>query len=204
MARLLSKAPTAVKHADDTVPGDTFCPSPEGDGYITRPALADERVQLNDAGQVELKLKTPWRDGTTHLVMSPLEFLQRLAALVPRPRLHLIRLHGVLAPNAKLRSLVVPQGPPAQAQPATEAAAAVYCEAEIVQVRPGRISWARLLKRVFDIDMQRCPNCGAGERKIIAAILERAVIQKILAHLGLDPQPPPKGRAREAGPHFAA
>jgi hypothetical protein len=39
---------------------------------------------------VELKLKTPWRDGTTHLVMSPLEFMQRLAALVPRPRLHLI------------------------------------------------------------------------------------------------------------------
>ena len=48
--------------------------------YITRPALSDERVQLNAAGQVELKLKTPWRDGTTHLVMSPLEFMQRLAA----------------------------------------------------------------------------------------------------------------------------
>ena len=44
------------------------------------------------AGQVMLKLKTPWRDGTTHLVMSPLAFMQRLAALVPRPRLHLIRL----------------------------------------------------------------------------------------------------------------
>jgi hypothetical protein len=43
--------------------------------------------------------------------MSPLEFMQRLAALVPRPRLHLIRLHGVLAPNAKLRALVVPQAP---------------------------------------------------------------------------------------------
>jgi len=60
--------------------------------YITRPALANERVQTNAAGQVVLKLKTPWRDGTTHLVMSPLEFTQRLAALVPRPRLHLIRL----------------------------------------------------------------------------------------------------------------
>ena len=48
--------------------------------YITRPALSDERVQLNAAGRVELKLKTPWRDGTTHLVMSPLEFMQRLGA----------------------------------------------------------------------------------------------------------------------------
>jgi hypothetical protein len=55
--------------------------------YITRPALADERVQLNAAGQVELKLKTSSRDGTTHLVMSPLECMQRLAALVPRLRL---------------------------------------------------------------------------------------------------------------------
>ena len=60
--------------------------------YITRPALTNERVQLNSAGQVVLKLKTPWRDGTTHIVISPLEFMQRLAALVPRPRLHLIRL----------------------------------------------------------------------------------------------------------------
>ena len=79
--------------------------------YITRPALANERVQINRAGQVVLKRKTTWRDGTTHIVMSPLEFMQRLAALVPRPRLHLIRFHGVLAPNAKLRALVVPQAP---------------------------------------------------------------------------------------------
>jgi Putative transposase len=77
--------------------------------YITRPARSDERVQHNAAGQVELKCKTPWRDGTKHLVMSPLEFMQRLAALVQRPRLHLLRFHGVLAPNAKLRPLLVPQ-----------------------------------------------------------------------------------------------
>ena len=64
-------------------PPDCLCPGS---------ALANERVQTNAAGQVVLKLKSPWRDGTTHLVMSPLEFMQRLAALVPRPRLHLIRL----------------------------------------------------------------------------------------------------------------
>ena len=174
--------------------------------YITRPARWDERVQLNAAGQVELKLKTPWRDGTTHLVMSPLEFMQRLAALVPRPRLHLIRFHGVLAPNAKLRALVVPREP-AETEQTTEPTAAAECEIEAAQARPGRISWARLLKRGFVIDMQHCPNCGGGELKIIAAILERPVIEKILTHLGLDPQPPPRGRARETGqpgPHFAA
>jgi hypothetical protein len=171
--------------------------------YITRPALSEERVQLNAAGQVELKLKSPWRDGTTHLVMSPLEFMHRLAALVPRPRLHLIRFHGVLAPNAKLRARVVPQGSEV-AQLATEAAAAAGCEAQTVQARPHRIGWARRLKRVFDIDLQHCPNCGAGELKIIAAILERPVIEKMLTHLGLDAQPPPKCRARAAGQDFPA
>jgi Putative transposase len=79
--------------------------------YITRPAIANERVKRNRAGQVVLQLKSPYRDGTTHVVLSPLEFMQRLAALVPRPRLHLIRFHGVLAPNAKLRAEIVP-GPP--------------------------------------------------------------------------------------------
>ncbi len=123
--------------------------------------------------------------------------MQRLAALVPRPRLHLIRFHGVLAPNAKLRPLVVPQ---VQEAP-SGAAAAAECEVESLQARPNRISWARLLMRVFDIDMRHCPNCGGGGLKIIAAILERPVMEKILTHLGLDPQPPPRGRAREIGQH---
>jgi hypothetical protein len=130
--------------------------------YITRPALANERVQTNAAGQVVLKLKTPWRDGTTHLVMSPLEFMQRLAALVPRPRLHLIRFgvrttslrevsgpplrgHGVLAPNAKLRAMVVPQEPEASAQQAKPS----ECKANCAHHRPVLLSWARLLKRVL-------------------------------------------------------
>ena len=97
---------------------------------------------------------------------------------------------------------MVPQGPPKDEEAASVAVAGPR-EVEISQARPGRISWARLLKRVFDFDMHHCPNCGAEELKIIAAILERPVIDKILSHLGLEPQPPPKGRAREAGPHLA-
>jgi hypothetical protein len=112
------------------------------------------------------------------------------------------RFHGVLAPNAKLRALVVPQGP-AQTEEAPEAATANESDAERVQGRPGCISWARLLQRVFDIDMQHCPNCDDGELKIIAAILERPVIEKILAHLGLEQPPPPKAPAREPVPHRA-
>ena len=113
-----------------------------------------------------------------------------------------LREHGVLAPNAKLRALVVPRGPAPQEQD-TEAATECEAGAETAQGRPHRISWARLLKRVFDIDMQHCPNCGGGELRIIAAILQRPVIEKILAHLGLRPQPPPIAPARQAVPHLA-
>ncbi len=70
------------------------------------------------------------------------------------PRLHLIRFHGVLAPNAKLRPPVVPQGPPEQGEPTAEVAAVAVCEVQTAQARSQRISWARLFKRVFDIDMQ--------------------------------------------------
>ncbi len=57
------------------------------------------------------------------------------------------------------------------------------------------MSWARLLKRVFDIDIEQCPHCG-GTLKIIAAILDPSVIAKILAHLGLPTRAPPRAPAR--------
>ena len=115
--------------------------------------------------------------------------MQRLAALVPRPRLHLIRFgvrvtslrevsgpplreHGVLAPSsttsAKLRALVVPQEP----EPADQESKPAEWEANCAHHGPVRLSWAKLLKRVFDLDLKHCPNCG-GELKIIAAILEQ-------------------------------
>ena len=53
--------------------------------YITRPAISNERLAINRDGNVVLKLKTAWRNGTTHIVLTPMEFMQRLAALVPRP-----------------------------------------------------------------------------------------------------------------------
>ena len=129
---------------------------------------------------------TAWRNGTSHIVLTPLEFMQRLAALVPRPRLHLTRFHGVLAPHAKLRSKVVPKS--------ERAATAHTCEHAQAHSAPVRMSWARLLKRVFDIDIERCA-CG-GNLKFVAVIEQPDVIEKILTHLGLSPQPPPIAPAR--------
>jgi hypothetical protein len=157
--------------------------------YITRPAIANERIKLNSNGNVVLQLKSPYQDGTTHIVMAPLEFMQRLAALVPRPRLNLIRFHGVLAPNAKLRSEIVPGGSENSNDTPDDSGSAPH------QSASARMSWARLLKRVFDIDVEHCPHCG-GTLKIIAAIEDPSVIARILAHLGLPPRAPPRAPAR--------
>ena len=132
-----------------------------------------------------LTLKTPYRDGTTHIVMSPLEFMQRLAALVPRPRLHLIRFHGVLAPNAKLRAEIIPGGAVNVNAPSAEHSDALPPSA------PARMSWARLLKRVFDIDIEQCSQCG-GPLKIVAAIEDPTVKAR--------PTEEPAWRAEDAAP----
>ena len=82
--------------------------------------------------------------------------------------------------------------PPAQAVPPAE------CEAPSAHHRPVRLSWAKLLKRVFEIGMEHCPNCG-GQLKIIAAILEQSVIEKILTSWVCSPTVGP-GAATRARP----
>jgi len=75
---------------------------------VPRPPQAAGQLQLIDADPLTFRLKTPWSDGTTHLLLSPLELIEKLAALIPPPRLNLVRDHGILAPNARDRRQVVP------------------------------------------------------------------------------------------------
>jgi hypothetical protein len=121
------------------------------------------------------QLKTPYADGTTHVIFEPLDFIARLAALVPRPRVNLTRYHGVFAPHSKLRAWVIP-APPDQGKQA--AAADQQTPAE----RRASMRWVQRLKRVFNIDIETCSKCG-GTIKIIASIEDPAVILKILTHL---------------------
>jgi hypothetical protein len=160
--------------------------------YVARPALAEGRLQLRPSGDLILKLKTRYSDGTTHLLFSGLEFIEKLAALIPQPRIHLTRYFGCLAPHAKIRRLVVPK---------TEEPDDPEAKKEVgagEEPRPThRIPWADLLERVFSIDFKHCPQCG-GAFKPIAAILEPDVIHKILTHLRLPTKPPDIAPARLA------
>jgi hypothetical protein len=69
--------------------------------YALRPPLAEDRLDVDAAGDFWLRLRHPWADGTTHLRFDPLELLGRLAVLTPRPRINLVLYHDVLAPRAR-------------------------------------------------------------------------------------------------------
>ena len=80
--------------------------------YVSRPPLAAGSLEQISENEYSFKLKTPWSDGTTHLILSPMELIEKLAALVPPPRSNLVRYHGVLAPNARDRATRSSPGSP--------------------------------------------------------------------------------------------
>jgi hypothetical protein len=160
--------------------------------YITRPAVSEDRLSLRPSGDIVLRLKTPYSDGTSHLLFSGLEFVEKLAALVPPPRIHLTRFFGCLAPHAKIRSQIVPKKEQASEPPA----AGLESETSDAPKKSRRIGWAELLARVFNIDMLHCPACSSENFKPIAAILEVSAIRKILIHLKLPDKPPDIAPAR--------
>jgi hypothetical protein len=158
--------------------------------YIARPAISEERLSVNQNGQVVYQLKKAYDDGTTHVVMEPLELLEKLSAIIPRPRVHLTRFHGILAPHDKHRKQVVPKAEQAVSVAQSEIAVLTLQQQLLEKKKKQqRMSWARLLKRVFNIDVETCGACG-GKMKIIAAVEDPQVIKKILDHLGLPSTPP--------------
>ena len=165
--------------------------------YVARPAIATERLSLAPDGRVVYRLRRHWRDGTSAVSFDPLTLIERLAAQVPRPRSHQHTYHGVLAPAAPCRDLIVP-GPREKraASAATpDACASSRCSHSPRRSNSPRSTWAELLKRVFSIDVLHCKHCS-GRRKLIALITDGVVVRKILDHLGLPSEPPILARAR--------
>jgi len=139
-------------------------------------------------GKVIYGFRRPFRDGSTHVVLDPMSFLSRLAALVPPPRMHLVTYHGVLAPSARRRKEILPVTLPGRktrkqtsgsvaAVPAPEEGA-LGTVAAVPRPHVGepfrwrrRYSWAELMKRVFLVDVLACAECG-GSRRLLAFILE--------------------------------
>lgn len=147
--------------------------------YITRPAISEKRLSISPQGRVRYALKTPWRNGTTHVEFDPVDFIAKLAALVPPPRAHLTRFHGIFAPNANLRAQLTPAHR-GKGRPAARDEAAGPDDRTADEKRRA-MTWAQRLKRVFNIDVASCEHCG-GPVKIIASVEEPQAIRAILDH----------------------
>jgi hypothetical protein len=148
--------------------------------YISRPAISEQRLSMTQHGKVRYELKTPYRDGTTHVFFDTVDFIGKLAALIPPPRLNLTRFFGVFAPNSNLRAQVT------ASQRGKNSPKLANKEEDNQSDKPYHargMSWAQRLKRVFNIDITECEKCHKHNVTIIACIIDTVVIQKILAHL---------------------
>jgi hypothetical protein len=203
--------PVPHLHANDREGVEKLC------GYGARPPLSLERLSALPGGRLAYRLKRPLPGGREILVLQPAELLRRLATLVPPPRRHLVRYHGVFAPNAAWRAEIVPRPPQAgavagqPAEPELPTAAAPLGPVAPPGPGPGaersapvqtRIPWSELLLRVFREDVLQCP-CG-GRRVVLAFVNDEKVVKKILEHLGLPTTGPPVAPARRnESPEFA-
>ncbi|QDV04636.1 Putative transposase [Planctomycetes bacterium Poly30] len=149
--------------------------------YVTRPAISLERFEVRPDGMVSWLLRKAWRDGTKGFVMTPHEFMARLAALAPHPREHQLTYQGVLAPASSLRDQVMPcpvvWKEPKDVDVADEDAAKSAGEPSKDQ---RTIRWADLLKRVFSEDVLKRPRCR-GRRHMISVITDPETARRVSA-----------------------
>jgi hypothetical protein len=123
--------------------------------YVARGPIALDRLSVDGDGLVVYQLKHPFRDGTTHVLFEPLDFIARLAALVPRPRAHLVRYHGLFAPHARHRQHIVARHTPTAPPDPHEATPTAPIKA---------MSWMQRLRRVFALDTSTCARCLSVHR----------------------------------------
>jgi hypothetical protein len=146
--------------------------------YISRPAISEQRLSITKQGQVRYELKTPYRDGTTHVFLNPIDFIGKLAALIPPPRINLTRFYGVFAPNSKLRAQVT-----ASQRGKNSPKLISENDKSDKPYHARSMSWVQRLKRVFNIDITECEKCAKHNVTVIACITDALIIQKILTHL---------------------
>jgi len=151
--------------------------------YIARGPLSNERIEITSDGKVKLKLKSNWSDGTSHLLFTPEEFLEKLAAIIPPPKSHLVRWSGVFAANAPMRKKIV-------LKPDAKKGFEFGADQKKVKNR----SWSLMLARVFKIDVLKC-GCG-GELKPLGAVQDPDQVRKYLKHVNIDYDPPVRGPPR--------
>ena len=164
--------------------------------YIARPAMAMDALQKRADGTLALETRPDFRTGATLLVLDPLEWIQRITSHIPDPGQHTRRSYGAYSNRSRVTARAARDrtSPTAQARLAGE-------DSEFA--KETRRTWARLLRKIFEIDPMLCSRCGA-EMKIISVITDPRIVDRILRHLEserckardpFEPRAPPRAAA---------
>jgi hypothetical protein len=168
--------------------------------YVARPPIAQERLELTVDDRCRYSFRHAWKNGVHAVLLAPLDLIARLCALIPPPRFHMLRYHGVLAAHAKARPEVVPGPEPKSAEPTqmTLSLDGAATGLEVITKQPARHPWAWLLQRVFAVDIMTCPRCR-GAMRLVNIANKSDDIARVLAELGLGARPPPRPRPAPTG-----
>jgi len=155
--------------------------------YVTRPALATGAVTLREDGRVEVATPPDPKTGAKDIVLDVLDFVHAVVTQIPDARKHLVRYYGAYAHKVRRRARAAAASPPAETvgAPTSDAAPAVL--EPVVRAEPGspearrRSAWARVLRKVFEVDPLLCPKCGTP-MKVVAWVTDPVVIERIRTH----------------------
>ena len=166
--------------------------------YMLRPPFAHDAVQALPEGRVRVHFKAAWRSGAAHADMSADKFIARLCALVPPPGFHMTRYFGVFANRHHLRPRIIPPSP--VPTPGQQLALGLADSANDKpdhdtesSPRPRRLGWAKLLARVFAVDVTICRKCG-GRMRILEVVETADDIARVLHGARAPPRPHPPGQ----------
>ena len=162
--------------------------------YMGRSALSAERLTLRSDGDLEYKMKRRFSDGSEKVVLSPTELIEKLVAIIPLPRAHLTRYGGVFASAHPLRSKVI-KNPGVKKSDISSGSSDGKALVK-------NTMWARHLRRVFEVDIGTCPECGADMR-VMAAVVDPNEVKRYLSHVGIETELPEISPARHTQLEFS-
>jgi hypothetical protein len=164
-------------------------------GYVLRPALAADRLKMLPDGRIAYGFRKPRFDGATHVVLTPLQLVEKMAALVAPPRAHQVCYDGALAPHAKVRSKVTVEAGGERHEDRHGGDEQRDRPAGVGRPKRNRTRWADLMARWLGMDVMLCPKCG-NRMKMLALITDRSVAPRMLRAMGLSDATPELARPR--------
>jgi hypothetical protein len=179
-------------HADEPIQAEDRASLERLVRYVSRAPIRIDAISVDDDGRVRITTPPDPRSGATELALDPFEWIHAITSQIPDRRQHVVRYYGAYASRTRATGRFGARRPPIDKRREQD-------QASSPEQKRTRASWARLLRRILEVDPLLCPKCQI-EMTIVSVITDPPVIDHILRHLasggGSDPfeesrAPPP-------------